>query len=100
MYMYTGGVHSVRPLDGEAFNPSSLHCHFINSVIERGVCVVLYDGLELEDELEVKEWWVPPFFADLGAGTEVAAGGLAKCDVLLISAAVLKPVLSCVAGLS
>ena len=54
--MYVGSVHLVRPLDGEEFSPSSLRCHFINSVIDIGVCVVLYDGLELEEELELKEW--------------------------------------------
>ena len=97
--MYAGGVHSVRPLHGEEFNPSSLCCSFINSVIDIGVCVVLYDGLELEEELELKEWWAPHFFADLSAGQEVAAGGLVKCDNL-VSAVVLKPVLSCVTGVS
>ena len=40
--MYVGSVHLVRPLDGEEFSPSSLRCHFINSVIDIGVCVVLY----------------------------------------------------------
>ena len=93
MYMYGGGVHSVRPLDGAEFNPCSLHCRFINLVIDNGVCVVLYDGLELEEQLESEELWTPPVFADLGAGLGFAAAGLAKGDDL-VSAVVLNPVLS------
>ena len=93
MYTYGGGVHSVRPLDGEEINPCSLRCHFINSAIDKGVCVVFYNGLELKEQLESEEWWTPPFFADLGAGLEVAGAGLAKGHDL-VSAVVLKPVLS------
>ena len=56
MYMYVAGVHSLRPLDGNEFNPSSLCCRLVSSFIERGVCVVLYDELKLEDELKLGEW--------------------------------------------
>ena len=93
MYMYGSGVHSVRPLDGEEFSPCSLCCHFISSPIDKGVCVVLYDGLEWEEQLESEEWWAPPFFADLGAFAEAVAAGLAKCDDLVL-VGVLNPVLS------
>ena len=71
MYMYVAGVHSVKPLDGDEVNPSCLLCRLINSVIERGIWV---DDLEFEEELKMWEWWSPPFFADLGADVELAAG--------------------------
>ena len=91
MYMYGGGVHLVRPLDGEAFNPCSLRCCFINSVIDKGVCVMLYDGLEWEEQLKLEGWWAPPFFAALWCrGCNSWTG---KGDDL-VSAVVLKPVLS------
>ena len=93
MYMYGGGVHSVRPLDGEEFSPCSLRSHFISSPIDKGICVVLYEGLEWEEQLELEEWWGPPFFADLVAFVEVVAAGLAKCDDLVL-VGVLNPVLS------
>ena len=93
MYMYGSGVHLVRPLDGEEFSPCSLCSRFISSPIDNGVCVVLYDRLEWEEQLESEEWWGPPFFADLVAFVEVAAAGLAKCDDLVL-VGVLNPVLS------
>ena len=35
---------------------------------------MLYDELELEDELKFREWWAPPFFYDLDAGLELVGG--------------------------
>ena len=51
---------------------------------------MLYEGLEWEEQLELEEWWGPPFLADLVA---FVAAGLAKCDDLVL-VGVLNPVLS------